>query len=79
MYHGLWAHAIKSPDRFEALMALLRVLDPATENPGDKLHKVKSFVDDFKLNVLLYISPDSKLPLMNVWSNHDTGLAYSNT
>ena len=35
-------------DRLKAIMALLHVVDPATEVPGDKLRKVESFVDYFK-------------------------------
>lgn len=38
--------------RFRALMSLLHVVDPATETPGDKLHKIQSFIDDFKSKCL---------------------------
>ena len=48
LYNGLWARAILQRDRFKAIMALLHVVDPATELPGDKLRKVESFVDYFK-------------------------------
>lgn len=48
LYHGLWARAIMSRERFKAIMALLHVVDPATEVPGDKLRKVESFVEYFK-------------------------------
>jgi hypothetical protein len=34
LYHGLWARAIMSRDRFSALMAFLHVVDPNTEDPG---------------------------------------------
>ena len=37
-----------SRKRFKAIMALLHVVDPATEVPGDKLRKVESFVEYFK-------------------------------
>lgn len=36
LYNGLWASAIMSRARFKALMALLHVVDPGAENPGDK-------------------------------------------
>ena len=36
LYHGLWAHAILPRTRFRALMAVLHVVDPAAETPGDK-------------------------------------------
>ena len=48
LYNGLWARATISRDRFKALMALLQVVDPATEVQGDKLRKVESFVNYFK-------------------------------
>ena len=48
LYHGLWAREIMSRTRYKALMALLHVVDPATETEGDKLRKVESFVAYFK-------------------------------
>ena len=57
LYHGLWARAIMSRSRFRALMALLHVVDPATENPNDKLRKVQSFIDFFKFRCLSLYQP----------------------
>lgn len=37
-----------SSDRFEALMAVLHVVDPSTEDENDKLRKVSSFIEHFK-------------------------------
>ena len=48
LFHGLWARSIMSRLRFKALMALLHVVDPGAETPGDKLCKVNSFVNYFK-------------------------------
>ena len=48
LYHGLWAHAILSRDRYKSLMALLHVVDPTTATPGNKLRKVEAFVNHFK-------------------------------
>ena len=58
LYHGLWARAILPRIRFRALMAVLHVVDPATEAPGDKLCKVESLIDYLSLDVLVYINPD---------------------
>ena len=33
-------------------MALLRVVDPAAETPGDKLRKMESFIEYFKSRCL---------------------------
>ena len=48
LFNGRWARSIMSRLRFKALMALLHVVDPGNETPGDKLHKVDSFVNYFK-------------------------------
>lgn len=45
LFRGLWAWAILSRKRFKALMALLHVVDPATEDKADKLHKVESIIN----------------------------------
>ena len=48
IYHGLWARQIMSRERFKPLMGVLHVVDPNTENPQEKLHKVSSFIQAFK-------------------------------
>ena len=48
LYHGLWARAILPRERYFAILAFLHVVDPATEDPSNKLRKVESFIDDFK-------------------------------
>ena len=48
LYHGLWARAIMGRNRYRALMAMLHVVDPAKETPGDKLRKINTFIDVFK-------------------------------
>ena len=48
LYHGLWARAILSRDRYFAILALLHVVHPATEDPNNKLCKVESFITHFK-------------------------------
>ena len=48
LYHGLWARAILPRERFFAILAFLHVVDPATEDPDNKLRKVDSFINHFK-------------------------------
>ena len=46
--HGLWARSIMSRDRFKALMGMLHIVDPSTEDERDKLRKVRTLLDIFK-------------------------------
>ena len=48
LYHGLWAHAILPRSRYFAILAMLHVVDPASEDLGNKLRKIESFIEDFK-------------------------------
>ena len=57
LFHGLWARAILSRKRFKSLMALLHVVDPATEDKADKLRKVESFINYFKSRCLALYQP----------------------
>jgi hypothetical protein len=47
LYHGLWARKFMSKNRFKALVAMLHVVDPSSEEPGDKLRKVRGLLDAF--------------------------------
>lgn len=57
LYKGLWAWAIMGRNRYRALMAMLHVVDPAMETPGDKLHKINTFIDAFKDKCLALYQP----------------------
>ena len=46
--HRLWARAILSCTRHSTILAKLHVVDPAKEDPQNKLRKVESFIEDFK-------------------------------
>ena len=76
LYHGLWARAILSRARFRALMAVLHVVDPATEAPGDKLRKVESLIDYFKSRCLSLYQPRQNLAVDErmVKSRHRSGI-----
>ena len=76
LYHGLWARAILPRIRFRALMAVLHVVDPATEAPGDKLRKVESLIDYFKSRCLSLYQPRQNLAVDErmVKSRHRSGI-----
>lgn len=63
-------------DRFKALMALLHVVDPETEVPGDKLHKVESFVNYFKTRCGELYQPRQNVAIdeQMVKSRHRSGI-----
>ena len=76
LFHGLWARSIMSRLRFKALMALLHVVDPGAETPGDKLHKVNSFVNYFKSRCAALYQPRQNLAIDErmVKSRHRSGI-----
>ena len=76
LYYGLWARSIMTRTRFRALMALLHVVDPATEDPGDKLRKVESFIDYFKSTCLALYQPRQQMAIEEhmVKSRHRSGI-----
>ena len=76
LYHGLWARSILSRDRYKALMALLHVVDPWTEDPRSKLRKVESFVNDFKSKCSDFYQPTQNLAIYErmVKSRHRSGI-----
>ena len=76
LYHGLWAREIMSRTRYKALMALLHVVDPATETEGDKLRKVESFVAYFKNRCSSLYQPRQQVAIDErmVKSRHRSGI-----
>ena len=67
LYHGLWARAILSRTRYLTILAMSHVVDPATEDPQNKLPKVESFIEDFnKLSKELYV-PGNMWQLTSAW------------
>ena len=57
-------------------MALIHVVDPATENPNDKLCNVESFIDFFKSRCLSLYQPRQNLAIDErmVKSRHRCGI-----
>ena len=76
LFHVLWAWAILSRKRFKALMALLHVVDSGSEDKGDKLRKVESFITYFKSRCLVLYQPRQNLAVdeLMVKSWHRSGI-----
>ena len=76
LYHGLWARSIMSRDRFKALMGMLHVVDPATEDEHDKLRKVRSLLNVFKEKCKSLYQPFQNVAVDErmVKSKHRSGL-----
>ena len=76
LFHALWAWAILSRKRFKALMALLHVVDSGSEDKGDKLRKVESFITYFKSKCLVLYQPRQNLAVdeLMVKSWHRSGI-----
>ena len=76
LYHGLWARRIMSRERYKALMAMLHIVDPNSEDPQDKLRKVSSFVDMIKNNCKMLYQPFQQVSIDErmVKSKHRSGI-----
>ena len=76
LYHGLWARAMMSRDRFKALMATLHIVDPGAETAGDKLRKVSDFVEQIKSKCKLLYQPRQNVSIDErmVKSKHRSGI-----
>ena len=48
LYHGLWARVFLTRDRFKALLGMLHLVDPGSEQQGDRLRKVSSVINEFR-------------------------------
>ena len=76
LYHGLWARGIMSLDRYNALMAMLHVVAPAAQTPGDKLRKVDTLINYFKSRYLSLYQPRQSVAIDErvVKSSHNSGI-----
>ena len=76
IYHGLWARKIMSRDRYKSLMAFLHVVDPTTEIPGEKLHKIAALLSQFKDRCKILYQPTQNLAVDErvVKSKHRSGM-----
>ena len=56
-YHGLWARRFMTRKRFQAILSFLHVVNPDTEDPQDRLRKLRYLLDHFKSTCKKYFSP----------------------
>ena len=57
LYHGTWARAFMSRDRYKSIMSFLHVVDAQTEEPEDALKKVRYLVDHMKTSCKRLFQP----------------------
>ena len=77
LYHGLWARNIISQrNRFKALMAMLHIVDFDTEDPQDRLRKVRSFVEHIQQRCKELYQPRQEVAVDErmVKSKHRSGM-----
>ena len=57
LYHGFWARDFMSRNRYSALMSMIHIVDPSTENKEDKLRKVSEFANVIKEKCMTLYQP----------------------
>ena len=80
LFHGLWARACMGRNRLKALMAMLHVVDPGSEVEGDKLCKIKPFIEFFKRKYQEFYQPRQNVAVDKcmVKSRHRSGIKQFN-
>lgn len=80
LYHGLWGKCFMPLIRFKGLMAMLHVVDPACETEGDKLRKVNTLVEFFKVRCKELYQPRRNVAVDErmVKSRHRSGIRQFN-
>ena len=64
LFHGLWARQmIPTFLRYKALLSFLHVVDPSTEDPADKLRKVRQLNDHFQKQCHDLFQPHQKIAI----------------
>ena len=76
LYHGLWAREIMSRNRYNALMSMIHIVDPSTENKKDKLRKVNEFANIIKEKCMTLYQPHKNFAIDEriVKSKHRSGI-----
>eukprot|EP00117_Sycon_ciliatum_P021093 scpid39166/ scgid18602/ PiggyBac transposable element-derived protein 4 len=64
LFHGLWARQmIPTFLRYKALLSFLHVVDPSTEDPADKLRKVRQLNNHFQTQCCDLFQPHQKIAI----------------
>ena len=66
LYHGLWTQYFMSRNQYQALLGMLHVSDPLTEDTHSKLKKVDEFMDNFRVKCKGFFSHFKTLQLISV-------------
>ena len=76
LYHGLWSRSFMSRHRFYALLSMLHIVDPQTEEKTNKLRKVDKFVNIFKGHCMSLYQPHKEVAIDEriVKSKHRSGI-----
>ncbi|KAK0042953.1 piggyBac transposable element-derived protein 3 [Biomphalaria pfeifferi] len=63
LYNGLWARAFMSRDRFKAIMCFIKVSNPLTEDPNDKLCKVRMLTTYIRMKCIKLYQPHQNVSI----------------
>jgi len=76
LYHGTWAKTFLSRKRYQALLAMLHVVNPLHEDLQVKLRKVDAFIDAFREKCKRFYQPYQNVAIDErlVKSKHRSGL-----
>ena len=76
LYHGLWARSFMSRNRYQALLGMLHVSAPLTEDTRAKPKKVDEFTDNFHIKCKELFQPYRNVAIDErlVKSKHRSGI-----
>ncbi|KAK0057478.1 piggyBac transposable element-derived protein 3 [Biomphalaria pfeifferi] len=63
LYNGLWARAFMSRDRFKAIMCFIKVSSPLSEDPNDKLCKVRMLTTYIRMKCIKLYQPHQNVSI----------------
>lgn len=64
LYHGLWARAFMSRDRFKQILCFLKTASPGrVVNPNDKLDKIRLLFDLIRRRSIRYFTPNQNVAI----------------
>ena len=76
LYHGLWARKYLSRLLFKAILGILHIVDPHSEDDTDRLRKLGPFLQNFKLQCQTFYQPLQNVAVDErlVKSKHRSGI-----
>ncbi|XP_066567847.1 uncharacterized protein LOC136755273 isoform X2 [Amia ocellicauda] len=61
LHHGLWARSFMSRNRYQGILNALHLVNPETENPNDRLNKVRYLLEHLKTTCVKLYQPGQNL------------------